>query len=333
MKKLTQEEVFSIFEDYGCRLISSYASCSVPLEYQCKCGRLGNISLDKFKRRIKRKEGCKYCLHHEWTKEQDEILRNMYGKEPRSIISKALGGITLASIKSRAQYLDLQGDCSVVNIKARKGKGRKYSFNEDFFSKKSLISCYWAGYLAAVGNISPQKNTVYIKLNQQDKKHLQQFQDDSCHTGLIHELDEKIILLQFHSAEKWIKDLSKNFSITAKKHLNLKPPIDLSEKEALSYIIGYFDGNGDLNDNKQKYDYGMQIKGNQFILLWIKSWFDIWYPPLNKKILDIKKYKKSLFKYFLLGVRAKYIIEKLMSINLPRLSRKWDQYKNKQGTH
>ena len=322
MKKLTQEKVCKIFEDYGCKLLSLYTSCAAPLDYKCRCGKVGSISLDKFKRRIKRQEGCKYCLHHEWTAEEDQILRNLYGNEPRNVISEALG-VSLAAVKSRAQYLGLQGNSGAVNTKARSGKGRKYSFDDDFFSKKSLVACYWAGYLAAVGSIVLQKSTVQISLNKEVKKHLEQFQDVSCHTGVIHELKNDKLLLQFHSASKWIKDLNQNFGITSQKS-NLQPPFKLSEKESLAFIVGYIDGKGLFRHKEQKFGFEMEIKGSQGLLLWIKSWFDKWYPPLSKKVLDTVKVRKFLFKYEIQGVRVKYIIEKLLSLKLPRLANKWN---------
>lgn len=299
LKKLSQEDVTLIFELHGCKLLGEYLGSGIPVNYQCKCGKTAEISLDKFKRRIARKEGCFYCSNHEWTQEEDIVLREMYGKEPRSVIAKKLG-VTLASIKSRAAVLGLKGNRSLVARKTKKGK---YSHDVEFFDKRNSVSLYWAGFIAANGSIVRDKNTVTVR--SKNLGHIEKFQDIACHTGVIHKLD-KHILFTVHGAHQWI-DRLENIDIC-----------NMKEREALAYIAGYLDGDICIVSGES-----IQILGSEQMLLWIKSWFDKWCPPFYGRVANVNKKSSKKFSYSIKGVRAKYLAEKLLEIDVPRLSSKW----------
>lgn len=327
MKKISQSDVSLFFLKFGCELLGQYKGCGVPIRYKCSCGKVGDISLDKFKRRIKRNEGCFYCKNYEWTNEKDDLLKNMYGHEPRAVISEKLQASN-SSIKSRAAFLGLKGNRSLVISKARRGKGAKYFHDVKFFDKKNNVSLYWAGFIAADGCIHKTKNSVSVRLRENDLQHLEKFQDVACHTGVIHKLSKrKQVLFTIHGAHQWIDNLEKHYNIIAKKSLILQPPNGLSDYEALSYIVGYIDGDGCLSSKGVTSGYSIQIAGTEKMLLWIKFLFDKWCPPFYKRIANVNKIKKSnIFCYSIKGVRAKHLLNKLLSVELPRLERKWQQY-------
>ena len=54
---------------------------------------------------------------------------------------------------------------------------RKYNLNDSFFSHENLTidSCYWAGFIAADGNIAKNKKQITISLQHDDKTHLIKF--------------------------------------------------------------------------------------------------------------------------------------------------------------
>lgn len=324
MKKLTQIQVQNIFESYNCSLIDSYNHSSIPLKYKCFCGNISTISLNKFKERIQKKTGCRFCKSHNWTKEQDEILKRMYGRFPRNDISKALKGVNKNFIKSRAKFLKLKGNVSFVNKSARKGKGIKNSYNYSFFSQISDLSCYWAGFLAADGCILPKKNTVSIRLHEKDKDHLFKIQKDTNHKGKIFDLQkESQCLLHFHSAERWIEDLMLIYNITPRKSNTLVPPNIKAFSHVVSFICGYIDGDGCLSNKGIISGYSIQIFGTQKMLYWIKKYFDKWVPPIGKKEANVNPVKTNMCKYAVTGVRAKFLFDKLLSVNIPRIPRKW----------
>jgi hypothetical protein len=324
MKKLSESDVALFFAKFGCELLGQYEGCGIPVKYKCSCGRIGDISLDKFKRRIKRKEGCFYCNKHEWTSEEDNLLREMYGKQPRVVISEKLC-VSYSAIKSRAAFLKLSGNRLLVTSKARRGKGTKYSHDIHFFDKKTNISLYWAGFIAAGGCIHKKKNSVSIKLKEIDLSHLEKFQDVVCHTGVIHRLiKDKKVLFTIHGANQWIDNLKKYYNIIEKKSLILQPPNDLNDQEALAYIVGYIDGDSCLfNKGALKCSF-IQVGGTEQMLLWIKDFFDKWCPPFYGRHANVNKRNRSnIFTYSIRGVRAKHLLEKLLSLDLPRLERKW----------
>jgi hypothetical protein len=327
MKKLTQVQVEKIFVSYNCLLLDSYEHSSFPLKYKCFCGNISTISLNKFKERIQKNKGCKFCKSHNWTKEQDEILKRMYGKSSRNDISIALKGVNKNFIKSRAKFLKLKGNVSFVNKSARKGKGIKNTYNYSFFSKISNLTCYWAGFLAADGCVLPKKNTVSVRLHEKDKDHLCKLQKDINHNGKIFDLKkENQCLIQLHSAEKLIEDLMLIYNITSRKSNTLKPPNIKACSNVISFICGYIDGTGFLNSKGINSDYHIQIYGTEKMLNWIKKYFDKWVPPIGKKESNVTFVKKYMCRYAITGVRVKVLIAKLLSVDIPRMTRKWSCY-------
>lgn len=323
MRKLSQLDVSLFFSKFGCELLGNYMGSGIPVTYKCSCGRVGDISLDKFKRRIRRNEGCFYCKKYEWTLDKDNLLKEMYGRESRAVISDKLS-VNYSSIKSRASFLGLKGNRSLVISKARRGKGLKYYHDVNFFDKKNNISLYWAGFIAANGCIQKKKNSVSIKLREDDLQHLEKFQDVACHTGVIHKIKSKQVLFTIHGAHRWLEKLEEYYNIVATKSLILQPPNNLSDSEALCYIVGYMDGEGCLSSKEISSDYCLQITGSERMLLWVKSLFDKWCPPFYGRIANVNK-RRKMFCYVIKGVRAKHLLEKLLSVNLPRLERNWRQ--------
>lgn len=327
MKKLDKFEVSNIFVSAGCEMLGEYVGYSIPIKYKCKCGSVGFISLDKFKQRLKREEGCWYCNRHKWTKEEDQILISLYGKESRSVILEKLPGISYQELKTRTETLKLKGDRVISLSKARKGKFRKYTYNLDFFENIKEEVSYWAGFIAATGCIG--KDRVTIRLCEEDQYHLEKLQDAVLHTGLILKEISKNkpqVILGFYGACKWISDLENNYSIIAKK--SLTPPVKLNENNALSYIVGYLDRTGYLSSKGESTGVKIQFVGTKEVLCWIKKWFDFLCPAMNKRYAEVRQRGKH-FQYFVSGARAKYLIKKMLSIKLPRLERKWEEYLTK----
>lgn len=55
---------------------------------------------------------------------------------------------------------------------------RKYNVNDDFFESPSLLNSYWAGFIAADGNLSGNYRKLNIGLAKKDKCILEQFLKD-----------------------------------------------------------------------------------------------------------------------------------------------------------
>jgi hypothetical protein len=125
----------------------------------------------------------------------------------------------------------------------------KYSFNRNFFSTITPESAYWAGFLAADGNIDTPGLAVRIGIHPKDIELLNNFK--LC-TGVEVPIQSKInngnhpFVSLVVSSKDWVIDLEKNFNVVPNKSLILKPPniTDLDLK--WHFIRGVFDGDGSV---------------------------------------------------------------------------------------
>lgn len=297
MKKLSQAEVAKEFSDYGCELLGIYEGCGKAVSYRCSCGKESEISLDKLRQRVLRGEGCVYC-RGAWTEDEDHILRECYGREGRAVILQKLSGKTYSAVKSRAAALGLKGDRSRV-MSGLSGV-KKYKFDEDFFSIPRVVSSYWAGYLSGHGYRMDCKDSFYLRVSEGDRWHLEQIRDVICHTGEIKKVSSGRLMLVLHGASSWRLHLMKNYGV-----------LKLDERNSQAYIAGLLDG-GDCIDR------GIVIYGEKKLLVWVKGWFDRWYPELNKKVKNLRCYEGDEWEYAVTGARSRFLLEKLSEIELPR---------------
>lgn len=319
MKNLLSDDVKKLFEFHGCRLLEEYNKCDLAMSYICSCGKSGFISLDKFKRRIKNNSGCKSCNSRIWSEDEDNFIRLSYGKLPRQELLNVLQDVSYNELKNRAYKLGLQGNRSFVQSKARKGKGRKYEIDFNFFDKVDVIRSYWAGFIAMNGNIGEDKGQLSISVNENHLEHLELFKDSVGYKG-----DSKLSV-NFYGVEKWLIQLKNSYNLVPKKMLTPDPPVDLNEINSLSFIIGYIDGFDCIhfkNGNAL-----ISMVGSNNMMCWIKTWFDIWSPSIQRRyaVVRLEKGKKGYYKYCLSGQRAMYLLRKMKKLNVPNLSIKKQQ--------
>jgi hypothetical protein len=322
MKKLTTEEVFNIFLECGCELLSQYERSDAPLTYRCRCGLINTISLDKMRARIKKGNGCKQCNSNIWNSTEDEILCLNYGVVPRKDLLEKLPGKNYNDIKNRAFKLKLKGNLSFVQSKARLGKGRKYDINFDYFDNINLQTSYWSGFIAAVGDVNDDRNRISLRVVKCDRLHLDLFKEAVGYTGKIYELSDQV-LIQCHGVYRWIEMLRKNYFITPRKSSSLQPPTEIDEENSLAFICGYIDGKGKIKLSEDKLV--LEVFGTQDVLCWIKVWFDRLCPSVSRRYAVVRPDKKNQFRYVLSGQRAGYLLRRLINLNVPRIERKWKQ--------
>lgn len=329
MKNLTTKEVGDIFAEAGCELLSEYKRCDEPLFYRCKCGREGKITLDKLRRRLRTGSGCKYCKSKLWNDLEDECLRTHYGKVPRKQLLDLLPGVTYHDIKNRAYKLGLKGNVSLVQSKARTGKGRKYAINFSFFDTIDPLRSYWAGFIAATGDLNEDRSRLAIRLSELDREHLELFKETVGYTGQIFDLPAngkgvQQILLQCHGVQKWLDYLRINYFLTPRKSFTLQPPTEIDEENSLAFIAGYIDGKGNISIAEGVVT--LQILGTQDMLCWIKVWFDRLCPSVSRRYAVVRPDRvDGVFKYTISGGRANYLLRRIKALDVPKLVRKWKQ--------
>lgn len=242
-----------------------------------------------------------------WTKEEDSILKQYYGKIK-------IGEIPISRSKKaiicRASQKKLKGNMSLSK--------KTYEFNEDFFSIINNSSSYLAGLLAADGCI--YNNQVMLEVI--DKELIEYLTISLNYNGKIGSRSRENRKTSYYiniTSKKMVEDLNNIWSITSKKSLTLQPPNISNIENILSFIIGYIDGDGHSYINKyNKLVFG--CAGNKDIINWISQY------------LNLNVRQSSHPQIYILQTTGKYAIalgQKLLSIETPyRLSRKWNHIRN-----
>lgn len=209
-------------------------------------------------------------------------------------------------------------------IRNLKGQVCSYYINSNFFSKPNLLNSYWAGFIAADGNLEKNTNKLIIDLANKDVRHLYKLKKYLNFNGKIRYYkysDRSYVRLGFKNL-KICSDLKKNFNITSRKSLTLKPPKGLTKKQALAYIAGYIDGDGSFNintmykKNKKHIYLRLSILGTKNVLSFIE------------KILSAKgkiyRQNERIFQLVYWGDAKVTLVKKqILNLDLPLLGRKW----------
>lgn len=263
-----------------------------------------------------------------WTLEEDLKLQEFVkdGEYSYDTIGTFLNRSGLSCL-SHARFLGLYSKFK---------SGKKYTFNENFWSVPNLINCYWAGYLAADGSIDKKSENncnIRMELSILDEEQLKILAKQCEYSGPIHHrtrpsdlsrLPTKIISI---SSPQWGRDLEKNFNIVQNKTKRLQPPPSILNNFDLSlaYLVGYTDGDGCINIHKQgKIPYISWASSSFSILEWVYSFVSLNFHKSRKRKGSIHKFSNYYTAAF--GGDITYAIKQAMlPLNLPYLRRKWDK--------
>jgi hypothetical protein len=205
---------------------------------------------------------------------------------------------------------------------------RIYKVDDKCFSLPNTESCYWAGLIAADGNI--RKNSINISLQERDKNQIILFNNFLKSTYLP---KDYITRKKFPycsltiTSEEIKKDLFNIFNIVEKKSLVLQPPF-LKEKEYIdAFICGYFDGDGSIGLYESKKQKGLVlcVLGTFEMCEWIKLRFEKIIGKSIKNLCKTKKDSKNTYRLYLTDKNARMIFKHFYEINIPKLDRKWSK--------
>lgn len=202
--------------------------------------------------------------------------------------------------------------------------------NSNFFEKVNLLNSYWAGLFAADGCIYERGNSKRFSLTfkESDKILLERLKKDLQYKGNITYFKydnpnyEARVSLCFTN-NKICSDLKKNFNITSKKTLTLNPP-EIKDINALSYIVGYIDGDGCISRYRNNKYLKVKILGTKELLLWIKNIFIEHFPELGLDNLNIQSYGK-ISSFEIHCKKAEEVLKRLKALDIPKLERKWQK--------
>lgn len=138
---------------------------------------------------------------------------------------------------------------------------KKYSLNENYFSFiDSHEKAYFVGFLYADGYNNTEKGVVKLCLAEQDKKILEILRSELQTDKPLYEKKQKNKNSQTqYSLDIISKKISKDlegFGLTKAKTFTITFPKWINDKFLNSFILGYFDGDGSISIQKNRYNKG-----------------------------------------------------------------------------
>ena len=204
---------------------------------------------------------------------------------------------------------------------------RKYFVNDDYFKTQTHNMAYILGLLAADGSISKNENGIFINLRDYDKQILEDINKEVDSTRPIKiytRSDENCPMAKFAVwSSTWKQDLSV-YGIVPQKTFILNPPYYLKKEYIISYIRGYFDGDGSaywVNNTPCIKFCGASKK----VLEWIRVFLSTEYNIQTNLQICKGKLKNNIDFYELLyyGTKARQLVENLYIPDSLRLERKY----------
>jgi hypothetical protein len=213
---------------------------------------------------------------------------------------------------------------------------KRYSVNDGFFSELTPCSSYWAGFIAGDGCVSSTVSSVTIYIHARDTTHLMRFKEDINFEGPIRRDNGKggyagsrnaaVIRI---SSKTLVKDLSFLYNIEPRKTHTLREP-NIQDKELIkAYITGLIDSDGTILrrlGGVQKGELRIVLYGTLPLLSWVQEQVDLFSPPLRTRRSTPRKMSLDslVYGYEIGSRRAEILKDKLIQVDIPRLSRKWD---------
>lgn len=208
------------------------------------------------------------------------------------------------------------------NSLCRSCASKKKQINKHCADLKVLLedtpeAFYWIGFLLADGSF--YDNRLTLGLSPKDSDHLYKFAKFINYSGAIN-IKEKVISLACKDIEI-IEKIKEKFDIKSLKTYN-PPHTILKFDKDLTYALlaGFIDGDGNIKNQTNRKDFILQIKNHS-------SWRPIlieFSNLISKK--DFTRINSSGYATLIISNTEdlKKLKKKILSLNLPIMSRKWD---------
>ncbi len=142
---------------------------------------------------------------------------------------------------------------STGNAEFTARRERKYKINDNFFSSINEINSYYAGFIAADGNINKNHPNLTITLSEKDKVFLEEFVKNLESDYPIRSYDSNGFSVSslIITSEQICNNLRENFNIVPNKSIIYIPPT-LEQPYLDCFIIGLIDGDGTIGFSARK---------------------------------------------------------------------------------
>lgn len=238
---------------------------------------------------------------------------------------------TAGSLQQKSR--DLQLDNKYINY--------KYKYNKNYFNIPNLMNCWYAGWLAADGAILKRKcsDGIHYDLSWEchaQDKHIQELFIKELNYSSntleflptitpINKLYEMHSRIRINHIEQMAEDLKNNFSIINNKTYRLGPPNLSSIELKLAYLIGLINGDGCIYfDNRIQNLSIYVVSSSEEIIKFVKNTIESFNFPKGKNKQVNISFRNGCYKYTANGISAIYLFDLLRTINVPILSRKWN---------
>lgn len=247
-----------------------------------------------------------------------EVVKNEKLSEKDASI-KVLGvEVKLYYYKKKFNLLEYK-----VGKNPNSAKKREFEVNDTFFHIPNKLNSYYAGFIAADGNIRKDtENVLTISLASKDKEALTTFID---YLQSNYNVKDGIFNSRYPYSYLSItsidicQDLRYNFNITPQKSFTLVPP-NLDDKDLIdSYIVGLIDGDGCIGITGSRFY--ISLMGTLEIITWVKYRFE---EILGKDISNpFHISDKNSYTLRISDKNARILYNYYNNIDVPKLRRKW----------
>lgn len=187
-------------------------------------------------------------------------------------------------------------------------KYKWYPVRCDFFANPNPVCSYWAGFLAADGWIVNKTNAIGLRLAAIDRPHIALFCSRIGYTGPILSCPCRLratesAQVQIYGVPHLISDLNRHYSVTPRKTLTLKPPVDLDLSNSVAFIAGLFDGDGTCRCAENQNPI-LSWSGTLPVMEWVKKISDDLFHPKSSGMKVHKVKGKNCHVWTMTGERA-----------------------------
>lgn len=194
----------------------------------------------------------------------------------------------------------------------------------------SLQSSYWAGFIAADGNISqPPENSIKIQLSVKDDVLLHRFKKHIDWTGEVKYQQSSgftrgpMCSIKVCGVPEYIEILEEIYSVTPAKTFTIKSP-NVEGENKLAYLVGLIDGDGSIgfyNGDIRKPRVSIAT-ASRTLAEWLSCELGLLGERADGAV--IQSSNNRLHVVNLTSCYARTALYKLQSIPVEKLSRKWD---------
>ena len=254
-----------------------------------------------------------------WSLEEIEFLKDNYGSFKSHLPPVELSHRSSKAIRAKASQLGLR-----CKDNDEFSNWATYRCDDFFFNVPNKLNSYWAGFLAADGNVD-SKSRLRVCLNAKDQQHLENLRNDLQFTGPIRThtnntgyKKSRMSVLEVCCSGQLIDDLACNFGVTPNKTLTLLPPHDLSRLNSFAFCLGLVDGDGSVYSSSGRLY--IELLGTEGIVCFARSVFG---EVLEDTITSSVCSRGKVFRLTFSGQKALKVKEKALAMGLPLLQRKW----------